>query len=269
MTESVPLSKQISFQTSSQTSSVQTADRISQILDCFSKNVPQLNMTQISKVIGLSTSTTHRLLGAMEKNGLLGRAPDGKKYQLGHRLLHWGAIAQASTSIQLQARPLLEELTHETRETAVLTIRDGNWAICVDRVDSPNSLLQTMALGKRIPLHAGSSAKVLLAWQSSLEIEQIIEEVGLPKLLDNTITKYPDLLLNLKKIREQGYAVSFEERDPGTAGLTVPIFDNHGKVIAGMGIIGPIVRLSADMIQSHLPTLTARSARLSALQGYS
>ncbi len=170
------------------TSSVQTADRICQILDCFSKNSPQLGMTEISKLIGLSTSTTHRLLGAMEQNGFLSRGVDGKKYKLGHRLLHWAAIAQSSTSIQLQARPLLEEIAKKTGETAVLTMRDGNWAVCVDRVDSPNPLRLTMALGKHIPLHAGSSAKILLAWQTQTEIEAVIDEVGLPRLLDNTIT---------------------------------------------------------------------------------
>lgn len=251
-----------------QISSVQTADRISQILDCFSKSRPQLSMTEISKMIELSTSTTHRLLGAMEQNGLLSRALDGKRYKLGHRLLHWAAIAQASTSIQLQARPLLEEIARVTRETAVLTMRDGNWAVCVDRVDSPNPLLLTMALGKRIPLHAGSSAKVLLAWQTQTEIEKVINEVGLPRLLNNTITELPRLLTDLEVIRNQGFAVSFEERDPGTAGLTVPVFDSRGKVVAGMGIVGPTLRLSAESIQSHLPALQAHAKRLSTLQGY-
>ncbi len=256
-------------QAQSTSSSVQTADRISQILDCFTKAKPQLGMTEISKLIDLSTSTTHRLLGAMEQNGLLVRAPDGKKYALGHRLLYWASIAQTSTPIQQQARPLLEQLARETRETAVLTIRDGDWAVCIDRVDSPNSLLQTMALGKRIPLHAGSSAKVLLAWLPADEINQVIDAVGLSQLLDNTITQLPHLLQDLAQIRSQGYAVSFEERDPGTAGLTMPVFDHRGSVVAGMGIVGPTVRLSVDNITDHLRTLTPLAQQLSTYQGHS
>lgn len=248
-------------------SQVQTVDRVSAILNCFSLNEAQLSMTEISKRIGLTTSTTHRLLSSLEQNGLLSRAPDGRRFVLGYHFLYWASIVKSSTSIQQQARPLLEQLAKITGETAVLTVREGNWAIYLDRVDSTQPLRQTMPIGQRIPLHAGSSAKILLAYLERDEIEQIIGDMGLPYLLTNTITEAERLHQELAKIRRQGYATSFEERDLGTAGLTAPVFSNGAHIVAGIGIVGPIIRLSPAVIESYIDPVTAIAQRLSRLQG--
>ncbi len=248
-------------------SQVQTVDRILTILNCFSLNEPQLSMTEISQRIGLTTSTTHRLLSSLEQNGLLSRAPDGRRFVLGYQFLYWASIVKHSTSLQEQARPLLEDLAKRTGETAVLTVREGNWAIYLDRVDSTQPLRQTMPIGQRIPLHAGSSAKILLAYLQRDEIDHIISEMGLPSLLANTITEAERLHQELAKIRQQGYATSFEERDKGTAGLTAPVFGNGANIVAGIGIVGPMIRLSPQVIQSYIEAVTSTAQRLSRLQG--
>lgn len=249
-------------------SKVQTIDRLMLILDCFSQQEPTLSMTDISKRIELTTSTTHRLLSSMELHGLLSRAPDGRRYMLGYKFLQLASIVENSSSLQQQARPLLESLSKETGETAVLMVRDGPWAVCLDRVDSTQSLRLAMTVGQRIPLHAGSSAKILLAYLNSHEIRRLVEQHGLPLVGKNTITDPQALYAHLKQIREQGYAISFQERDPGAAGLTAAIYNRTEQVIAALGIVGPVTRLTTELIQLYIPIVLSFAQRLSHLQGH-
>lgn len=244
-------------------SNVQTIDRLHMILNCFSEQEPQLSMTEISQRIGLTTSTTHRLMSSMEQHGMLSRSPDGKAYLLGYRFTYWASIVEKSNTLQKQARPLLESLSKTTGETAVLMIRDSHWAVCIDRVDSSQSLRLAMDIGKRIPLHAGSSAKIFLAFMPQTEIEAYIENQGLPQVATNTITDKTALLKELAQVREAGYATSFEERDPDAAGLTVPIFNGADQIIAAIGIVGPVSRLTSELMRSHLPILKATAEKLS------
>ncbi len=249
-------------------SKVQTIDRLMMILNCFSEQKPILSMTDISKRIELTTSTTHRLLSSMELHGLLSRAPDGRRYMLGYKFLGWASIVEKSSTLQQQARPLLHALSNQTGETSVLMVRDGAWAVCLDRVDSAQSLRLAMTVGQRIPLHAGSSAKILLAFLESKEIVSWVEQHGLPTVEKNTITEPETFYANLKEIREQGYAISFQERDPGAAGLTAPIYNNTNQVIAGLGIVGPVTRLTPERIKQYIPIVLSFAQRLSRLQGH-
>ena len=225
-------------------------------------------MTEISKQVGLTTSTTHRLLASMESHGLLNRAADERRYQLGYRFLHWAAVVEKGSSLQQQARPILESLSKETGETAVLMVRDKEWAVCIDRIDSSQSLRLAMTVGQRIPLHAGSSAKILLAYLDSEELKTVVELNKLLPIGQNTITDPAKLTENLQQIREQGYAISFQERDPGAAGLTAPVFNQAHQIVAGLGIVGPVSRLTIDLIEHYRPLVLSYAESLSRLQGF-
>ena len=241
---------------SSSVSQVQTIDRVYAILNCFSRREPYLGLTEISTRIELPKSTTHRLVSSMEHHGFLVRAPDGRRYALGYQFLRWASIVETSLDLREQARPLLEKLSNQSDETAVLTVRDGDWAVCLDKVDSSRPVRLEMTVGKRINLHAGSSAKMLMAYLEPEEIERIIREIGLPKLEENTITDPQRLREELAHIRAVGYAISFEERDPEAAGVTAPVFNSHHQVVAALGIVGPISRITPDRIPEFVKLVT-------------
>lgn len=230
-------------------SQVQTVDRVHAIINCFSNRAPYLGLTEISERIDLPKSTTHRLVSSMVHNGLLGRAPDGRRYMLGYQFLRWADIVANTLDLPMLAKPFLTELATRTGETAVLMVRDGDWAICLDKVDSSHSLRLDMTVGKRIWLHAGSSAKILMAHLAPDEIDRIIDETKLPQVLENTITAPHTLRAELAQIRAQGYATSSQERDPDAAGVSAPIFNGADEVIAGLGIVGPASRVIANNLE--------------------
>ena len=177
-----------------ETSAVRTVNRISEILNCFSSDQPVLNLTAISDRLGLARSTTHRLLTALEQQGFLARTSTGQGYHLGYQLLHWGALAQVTLDLRNEALPILRELSAATGETAILSVRDGAIGICAEKVDSTQPVRLAMRAGQRLHLHAGASAKVLLAFLTDEEVRYILGQVELLPLEHNTITD-PELLL--------------------------------------------------------------------------
>jgi DNA-binding IclR family transcriptional regulator len=249
-------------------SRVQVIDRLAEILRCFTPTTPLLTYSQIVARTGLSKATAHRLLTAMEDNGLIRRVQKGGAYALGYQMLRWASIAQQSNDLPAQARPLLEDLVARTGETAVLMIRDGERALCLDRLDSPQPLRLSIAIGDRVMLHAGSSAKIFLAYLDAAELERIVAQVGLPRFSEHTITDLDVLRSELAHIRVQGYASSFEERDAGAAGVTAPVFDSLGDLVAALGIVGPITRVRPETITALAEAVTGCAARLSRALGF-
>jgi DNA-binding IclR family transcriptional regulator len=248
-------------------SRVQVIDRVAEILRCFTPATPLLTYSQIVARTGLSKATAHRLLASMEDNGLVRRVRAGGAYALGYSMLRWATIAQQSSDLRALARPLLEELVAATGETAVLMIRDGDRALCLDRVDSPQPLRLAMKIGDRVWLHAGSSARVLLAYLDDAELERLVAELGLPRFLPNTIGDLATLRAELARVRGLGYATSVEERDAGAAGVTAPVFDSLGDLVAAIGIVGPLSRLRPEALPALGGVVVASAARLSAQLG--
>jgi IclR family KDG regulon transcriptional repressor len=248
-------------------SQVRTVDRMHAILSCFSQDEPFLSLSQISERLGLSKSTTHRLLSSMVHNGFLSRMPNERTYCLGYQFMCWASIVENALDLRDLARPFLEELNRITGETAILTVRDDHWAVCLEKVESRKAVRLAMTVGSRRWLHAGASAKVLMAYLGPEAIEEAISGTGLPRIMHNTITEPQALYEELESIRALGYATSFEETDQGAMGVAAPVFDRSNRVVAGIGIAGPISRWSHDDIPELAGMVTAAARRLSAHLG--
>lgn len=246
---------------------MRTISRIATVLNCFSAETPVLSLSEISERLDLPRSTTHRLLTAMETEEFLMRDQATRKYRLGYRLLYWGKLAQDSIDLRNASLPVLEELVRLTGETAILSVRDGNEGMCLEMVESGYPVRLTMRVGKRLMLHAGASAKVLWAFLPDEELLRILKEIKLVALKPNTITDANEMYEELMKIREQGYAVSFEETDGEAMGLTAPVYDHTGRAIAGIGIAAPMSRVSPDRVPRLAPMVVGAGRKLSARLG--
>jgi len=251
----------------SEPSAVRTVNRICEILNCFSREQPVLSLTAISQRLGLPKSTVHRLLGALLSQGLLARSADGSSYRLGYQLMYWGMLAQASLNLRAEALPILSELCQASGETAILSVRDGNDGICVEMVESSQPVRLEMRVGRRLPLYAGASGKVLLAFLPEPEIRRIVSQIELTPLRPNTITQADALFRELAAIRQRGYATSFEETDSGAMGVAAPVYDGAGKPVAGLGIAAPLARIPREQVDRVVPLVLEASRRLSARLG--
>ncbi|HET89528.1 MAG TPA: IclR family transcriptional regulator, partial [Chloroflexi bacterium] len=233
-------------------SSVKTIDRLVRVLESFSPQYSTWSLTELSDHLDLPKSTLHRFLAGLEFHGILRRDPADKLWRLGYRLAIWGRLAADSTGLIHIAKPVMERLADETGEAVILTVYQGREVVCIEKVETTHPVRLALSVGVRRPPHTGASSKVLMAYLPPDEIQAIIQESGLPKLCVNTITDPAALMVELARIRERGYADSFEETDPDSWGVATPIWDRAGTVAAAIGIAGPIFRFTEALAQTYV-----------------
>jgi IclR family KDG regulon transcriptional repressor len=246
-------------------SSVKTVDRLARVLDCFSSQHPTWSLAELSAHLGLPKSTLHRFLVSLEHHGILRRGTRDKQWRLGYRLAIWGHLAAQSTGLRHLVRPVMEELVSATGEMPLLTVYQNQEVVCIEKIETSHSVRLALNVGTRHPPHAGASSKILMAFLPEEEIHAIIREKGLPKICTNTITDPDQLMAELARIRDQGYAESIEETDLGAWGVATPIYDRDGDVVAAIGIAGPILRFSQDLSRQYVSLCCQAARRISTL----
>jgi len=249
------------------TSSVKTVDRIVRVLDCFSVEQPAWSLTELGDHLALPKSTIHRFLTSLEIHGILRREPSDRRWRLGYRLVTWGERAAASSDLRHISRPIMQDLVDKTDETVVLTVYQDQEVVCIEKAETSHSVRLKLDVGTRHPLHAGASSKILTAYLPEEEIHAIAYDQELPRICTNTITDPDNLVAELAKIREQGYAKSIEETDPGAWGVATPIYTGNGDPAAAIGIVGPSLRFSEELVQQYVTVCQQAARRISMLLG--
>jgi len=248
-------------------SETQTLTRAIAILDCFSATHPQLGVREIARQLDLSRSTVGRLVATLCAAGVLSQDPATRRYMMGPKVLTWSAVYTSGLDIRDKARPALEELHRLTQETVNLYLLDGNERVCLDFIESPQRVRVVVQRGERMPLHAGSAGKAILAFLPPERVQQILAK-PLERMTPNTITNRRKLLKELATIRAQGFAVSHGERFSDALGLAAPIFDANGKVVAALNVAGPVMRFTDADIQKLAPKMMQLAMHISRALGY-
>ena len=231
---------------------LQTLHRAMAILDCFTQEHTELGVREIARMVNLSSSATGRLLGSMKEMGILSQNPETRAYSMGAQVLTWAGVYNALLDVRNRAFPAIQELHESTRETISLYILEGNERVCIERLESPQTVRIVTRVGRRLPLYAGSAGKVMLAFLPPERQEQILQSISLEPLTSKTITSIEMLRQELEKAREQGFAVSYGEWIEDAAGVAAPILDQEGEVIAAISISGPIQRFTDENVTDLL-----------------
>lgn len=132
--------------------------------------------------------------------------------------------------------------------------------------ESSRSVMTDSRLGLSMYMHCTADGKAILAHKNQEYIDRVVEEIGLEKMTDNTITEREPLLDELEKIRNEGIALDDQERLPGIRGIAVPVVDKKsGEVYGAFGITGPATRIEAETFYETYPTQVRRAANEIAL----
>ena len=162
---------------------------------------------------------------------------------------------------------MLEELHRLTQETVNLYVLDQNERVCVECIESPQRVRVIVHVGERMPLHAGSAGKAILAFAPPQLVKQIVAQ-PLERMTDNTITNRKKLLEELESIRRCGYAVSHSERFTDALGLAAPIFDASSRVVAALNVAGPVMRFTDTEVEKFAPQVIRLADQVSRALGY-
>lgn len=238
-----------------------------QVLRCFTMEEPEKGVTDLARELGLPKSTVHRIVATLADEGFLIKDKKTHKYRLGLSVLALGGVIMSHLDICREGQHLLEEFVHRFDETAHLAVLEGFHTVYVSKIECKHPVQILTHVGRRNPLHCTSSGKVCLAYQSEEMIEEVIRR-GLERFTPATITDPDRLRQHLRKIREQGYAVSLSELREGVASVAVPVRDYTRQVIGAVTVVGPIQRFGPDRIQLFVRTLTSVGQEISRRLGY-
>lgn len=244
-----------------------TAYNALRILKCFSVEEPEKKVSQIAVELGLGKSTVSRLLATLAKEGFVTKDPETQKYRLGMMVLSLGGIIKTQLNLSKEARPALLNLVKEIKESAHLVILEGSDVVYTEKMESHHPITIPTHVGKKNPAFCTSSGKVLLAYQKEEIWHQIIEN-GLYQYTPNSITDPDKFLMELRKIKVQGYSISIEELLPDIISIAAPIYDYSEKVIAAVTIIGPVQRIHRHLIPTIRNKVVEAAKNISENLGY-
>ncbi|MEX2461153.1 MAG: IclR family transcriptional regulator [Paenibacillaceae bacterium] len=235
---------------------VRAVERAMDILLCF-VDVRELSLTEISIKVSLHKSTVHRLLASLEGKGFILRDGETEKYRLGFRLWELSANLIQSDDMSVVLLPEMERLRDQVGETISLYVHDGNERIRVQAVQSNQAIRRVAPVGARMPLFVGASSKVLLAYAEEVVQERVLNAAHITSGLDRDVLKQA-----LEDTRKLGYATSVEEREPGAAAVSAPIFSRDGKLMASLAVSGPANRLTQSKMLEHVPLIMEAAHRM-------
>jgi len=235
---------------------VRAVDRALDLLLCFVEET-DLGLTELASRAGLHKSTAHRLLSSLERKGFVIRNPATDKYRLGYRILELAAGAAQPDDPALIFLPEMERLRDQIGETVSLYVRDGFERIRIQAVQSREAVRRVAPVGVRLPLYVGASSKVLVAHAGDAFIDEWQKSGHWPDGF-----RPEAFLAQMEQVRREGFATSFEEREPGVAAMAVPIFNRSGQLVAALSVSGPSSRLTPDVMKRHAGLLKEAAAKM-------
>jgi DNA-binding IclR family transcriptional regulator len=244
-------------------------EKVRRVLECFTgAGAFSLKFAQILEASGVSRASLHRTLSDMVANGLLSQADRREEYRLGPLLRSSGALAAAASSVPSAARPHMERLRDECRETVVLAELEGANVVPVLRADGLHEMRMNQAIGRRYPAHSGATGKVLLANLPAAERDALLGEAELERLTPDTTTDPKTLAAELELVASAGVGVTLGERVPDAVAISAPVFDAEGRVAAALTISGIASRYGRERLVADALAVRRVAEAISVDLGY-
>ena len=220
----------------------QAVDRATSLLIAILNSPEPPLLSQLARELGLPKSTTSRILGALERQGLI-RRDRNSAYLGGEVLLKYASAQNQDSTLINRMRPVLESLADKTSESINLAVPGSDDLKIIDQVDGKHLLGATNWIGRNVPYHASALGKVLLAFGAAA-----IPSGNLHSKTARTITSRTQLNSELEKVRKAGFAIIDNELENGLVAVAAPVFNHDGKVVAAISISGPDARISREQL---------------------
>jgi DNA-binding IclR family transcriptional regulator len=234
------------------------------LLKAFSRERPEQSLAELSKALSLTKTTTHRLLTALESEGLVARNPVTKSYRLGSAILALGTQALVSNDLRTVVEPELRSLAARSGETATLEVPLQGTMLILAEVMGKHLVTVTAELGTRWPMHATSTGKAYVAAFP----EELWHKLLAPPLSRHTaatIVDMEELTRALRQVRDQGYATAREELEAGVSTVGAVLRSSLGAPVGAISLGGPSNRLTAQRAEPLGKELVAAASRLAPL----
>jgi IclR family acetate operon transcriptional repressor len=231
------------------------------ILDILaSKADVGVSLAELSSLIDMPKSSTHRYLVTLQELGLAERKNDDR-FTLGIKVIELAGSFLVKSDIRNESQAVMDDLADKTGETIHLAVPFGTEVVYIAKVESKHALGMFSHIGAHLPMHCTALGKAILAF-SDQKLQHLVLSQPMALLTPNSITSPKALIKELDRVRSHGYAVDNEENEVGILCVGAPIFDYTNTPIAAISIsvprermiperytiLGPLVREAAQMV---------------------
>jgi IclR family pca regulon transcriptional regulator len=245
------------------------------VLESFDTQRQRLNATLAAERAGITRAAARRHLLTLTHLGYL--ETDGSYFWLAPKVLRFSGSYLATARLPRAIQPALNRLAAQTQESFSVAVLDGDEIVIIGRsgfewkssVDAKTAQARVLAyglhLGARLPAHATSTGRILLAAKTKSEVSAWLkaktESGNLARLTLHTVTDVRKLKAMIEQVRANDYCVASEEHELGVHALAVPLRDMRGHTVAALNVVSSPQRLRLEMMQKELLPLLLDAAR--------
>ena len=227
------------------------------VLEAFKADRPELGLAEITELTGLNRSAAQRFTHTLHRLGYLDKNPNSRRYSISHRILAPAHTYLRSSRLVEAALPHILDIRRQFGNRAGLGYREDTEIMYLIALQSNRAVYATAHPGFRIPIYCTSTGRCILAFLPEDEARAVIGRCNLVKLTEHTIVDPEELMDRFRQAREQGYAITVNELNPGEINMSVPIFDGTGRPIGGIATANRSEDWSVERVVSELvPTLS-------------
>jgi DNA-binding IclR family transcriptional regulator len=245
------------------TSQIQVISRACGLLGLFSRQKPEMSLSELAKQAGLHPTTAYRIIQQLVVEGMLARDHSNNKYRLGPNLLRLGEIAKATNDLIRIAYPHVAKLAARWEETTIIDTLDHNLRIAsILSIPSTHRIATNPDYNKPLLPHCLAAGKLLFAYLPPERVDEFLTQ-ELVALTEKTITDPDVFRKELNKIREQGYSTNLGEQEIGFNAVAAPIREASGQVVAALSVGGPSSRLRQKKLREVIHSVVAVARSIS------
>lgn len=232
-----------------------------QLLRTVAQSQNSLGIVELSQHLGYSKSTTHGLVHALLREGVLTQGPGGRKLFLGPTIAELLFSNWHQEKVNELAQPVLNDIRDRINETVILGVRIRNRVLIVTTAEASESLKISVLVGSTIPLLGGAVGKVFLSEEAPDHVLQLIQKYGLRRYTPQSITDTTQYQAELDHVHAQGYAVDVEEYLQGIRAVAVALHNRRG-LPAALWVVGISANMDADKMKKIAEIVKEKAEKL-------
>ena len=228
----------------------ESAGKALDLLFYLARTEGDVSLARLSRDTGMNKATALRYLAVLESRGVAERRSGG--WSLGLALYELGTRVPVRSLVVERVRPFIERLSRETGESVNLACLAGGSAVYLDRAESDRSLRMRSVPGDRLPLHCTGVGKAILTLLPDDRVRAILGPGPLPRINDKTITDTEEVIREIDKTREAGYALDREEYETGLTCLALPLRMPEADFFGAVSVSGPTARMRDPVVRDRM-----------------
>jgi len=236
---------------------VQSVDRAFSLLEHLADGGGSMSLSELGSRSGLPMPTIHRLMRSLVSQGYVRQEPS-RRYALGPRMIRLGE--SATRMLGSWAEPHLARLVDQFGETTNMAMLDGDTAVYVAQVPSPQSMRMFTEVGRTVMLHSTGVGKAILSMLDDAEVVSVLRRTGMPARTEHTLTDKDALLASLATVRGRGWATDDGEQELGVRCVAVPI--QGLPFLAALSVSGPDSRVTVPQTEVIAPVMQQAALKL-------